>query len=198
MSFRKAEIPIAYNQGLRPRPKISFGPPLSLGYISDSEYLDIQLEKPNDKDVLSRLSEILPEGLRFTAARTTLAHTLSLSEAINVASYQIKLEEDYPKISEVISEFNKKPTLKIIRKTKKKSGEVELKDKIYSLLCEPQKAGCLVKMLLVIGKEGYVKPYEILTCGLGFEEEYLSTLLIKRDGLFIKKESQFLSPLDVV
>jgi len=41
---RRAKISLVYSQGFHPRPKLSFGPPLSLGVGSIAEYLDLEVE----------------------------------------------------------------------------------------------------------------------------------------------------------
>ena len=49
--FRRSGIHIAYTNGYNKRPKMSFGPPLSLGHTSDSEYMDIEVNSPPQKNI---------------------------------------------------------------------------------------------------------------------------------------------------
>ena len=42
---RRARIPVLYSEGFNPHPKFSFAPPLTLGFSSESEYLDMEIEE---------------------------------------------------------------------------------------------------------------------------------------------------------
>lgn len=60
--FNKAEIPVKYSQGFHPRPKMSFGSPISLGTEAFDEMMDFELEYPiSNEEILERLksSEVL-------------------------------------------------------------------------------------------------------------------------------------------
>ena len=42
--IRMTKLPVQYSQGFNPSMKLSFGPPLSLGFTSDAEYVDITFD----------------------------------------------------------------------------------------------------------------------------------------------------------
>ncbi len=42
--LRRVQFPTAYSEGFSPKPKVSFGPALSLGVRADSELLDIEMK----------------------------------------------------------------------------------------------------------------------------------------------------------
>ena len=44
-SFKRVDIKLQYSQGFNPHPKMSFAQPLSLGYDSRGEYLEIETVK---------------------------------------------------------------------------------------------------------------------------------------------------------
>ena len=64
-SFRMARIPVAHSQGHKPRPKIGFGPSLSVGIESVDEYFDIELLRPWMSIYTEELNRVLPGGLRI-------------------------------------------------------------------------------------------------------------------------------------
>ncbi|HHI87557.1 MAG TPA: TIGR03960 family B12-binding radical SAM protein [Candidatus Cloacimonetes bacterium] len=60
---RKSKLPIYYTKGFNRHPKISFGPPLSLGLAGREEFFIISLKNVLEKrEVLEKLDENLPNG----------------------------------------------------------------------------------------------------------------------------------------
>jgi radical SAM-linked protein len=43
--MRRANIDMVYTEGFNPHPKMVFGLPLSVGIISETEYVDIELKE---------------------------------------------------------------------------------------------------------------------------------------------------------
>lgn len=65
--IRRAEVPIWYTEGFNPRPFLTFSLPLSLGYGSVCETVDLKLTEDMSLDeVRERINRCLPEGLRIT------------------------------------------------------------------------------------------------------------------------------------
>src|SRR3712207_4419957 len=83
--FRKVNLPIKYSNGFHPRPKMSFGNPISLGTEAFLEPMDIELEEAlSDAEVLKRLNSV--EILGFYVQKVE-----ELQEKGNIA-------EEYPYI----------------------------------------------------------------------------------------------------
>ena len=66
-TFRRARISVWYTQGFNPHLYIMFPLPLSLGYESECEIMDFNI---NDDDlsageVMERLNAVLPQGVRI-------------------------------------------------------------------------------------------------------------------------------------
>ena len=65
-AIRRAKLPAAYSEGFNPHIKIAFASALSLGVISDAEYMDFELTKPLcQPEVFDRLSKALPLGVKL-------------------------------------------------------------------------------------------------------------------------------------
>lgn len=88
---RRADISLIYSQGFTPRPKIAFGPPLSLGVASLAEYLDLEAEISQEVDISARLNQFLPDGMKIVAQKTIFRKVSSLSASINRLIYQVLL-----------------------------------------------------------------------------------------------------------
>ncbi|MDD3050073.1 MAG: TIGR03960 family B12-binding radical SAM protein, partial [Candidatus Cloacimonetes bacterium] len=58
---RASELPIIYSQGFNPHPRITFGPPLSIGIQGEKEYFDVEISKYyTSEKIESIFSKILP------------------------------------------------------------------------------------------------------------------------------------------
>jgi len=69
--FKKTNLPIKYSNGFHPRPKMSFGNPISLGTEAFGEIMDIELEEElSDAEVLKRLNSAQVLGFRVQEVET--------------------------------------------------------------------------------------------------------------------------------
>jgi radical SAM-linked protein len=197
-AIRRSGISIAYSEGFHPHQKVAFGPPLPLGFISDSEYLDIQLTQPYSDAVLYRLNQALPPGFKFLEAKPILGKSESLSWVINLALYEVELDHPEEEINAKIQSILSQKNLLVKRSYKQGQKEIDLRRHIRKLDCQKEDSKSRVKMLLGLGAEGYARPQEILIYGFGLEEKEILSLLFKRSGLFVKTDSEILTPMDVV
>jgi radical SAM family uncharacterized protein/radical SAM-linked protein len=197
-TIRRSGIPIAYSEGFHPHQKVAFGPPLPLGFISDSEYLDLQLTEPYSPSVLNKLNQALPTGFKFIEAKVILGKSESLSSVINLAGYEVQLDVPPERIDDGIKSLLERENLWIKRVTKEKVKEVDIRRYIYKLDSELLGNMLRLRMYLSLGNEGYARPDEILIYGLGLAEKVVRGLLIKRSGLFVVKDRQLFTPMEVV
>ena len=64
-AIRRGEIDIAYSGGFSPHQIMSFAAPLGVGYYSNGEYLDIEVNSHQGRqDMLDRLNRVMVEGIR--------------------------------------------------------------------------------------------------------------------------------------
>lgn len=94
-TLRRSGLPLAYTQGHHPHLKMSFGPPLPLGYRSRAEVFDLELSRPPEIDLAERLDETLPDGLRVLAYRPILFKTPSLMSQLEGASYRVRFPRTF-------------------------------------------------------------------------------------------------------
>ncbi|MDD5772482.1 MAG: TIGR03936 family radical SAM-associated protein [bacterium] len=93
----RADIPFLYSQGYSPHPKISFGPPLSLGWESETEMMEIELAGKNDwKDLSEKINKNLPEGLMLSEVVFVSKKGL-LNKEIKYIAYRLSLPRDLDK-----------------------------------------------------------------------------------------------------
>ena len=89
-AFRVAQLPLAFSQGFSPRPKVSLGLALGVGYESDAEYLDLELVEPVDLESLPCvLAAALPDGVTVDGVVQLVARAPALQESITSVEYRI-------------------------------------------------------------------------------------------------------------
>jgi radical SAM family uncharacterized protein len=67
--FRRLELPLYYSQGFHPKPDMTFGPALSLGVASLSEFVDVRISADLDVSGLAAaLTSVSADGLIFDGA----------------------------------------------------------------------------------------------------------------------------------
>ena len=197
-TIRRSGIPIAYSEGFHPHQKIAFAPPLPLGFVSDAEYLDIQLTEPYTSTVLSRLNQALPSGFKFLEGKPILGKSDSLSSIINLAFYEVRLEIPLNQTERMIESTLDEKNLWVKRISKQQLKEVDIRRQIMKLECESFDDQVVLKMHLGLGSDGHARPGEILVYGFGLEEGKVAGLLFKRTGLFVVKDKQILTPMEVI
>ncbi len=94
-ALRRSGLPLAFTQGHHPHIRMSFGPPLPLGYRSRSEVFDLELARPPALDLVERLNAVLPDSLRVLASRPILFKTPSLMSQLEGASYRVRFPDGF-------------------------------------------------------------------------------------------------------
>jgi radical SAM-linked protein len=87
-AFRRARLPMAFSQGYHPKPKVSFGPALSVGIESRAELLDLELVGSADPgEVQARLAPELPPGLTLLGVELLDPGAQSIGETLRAMHY---------------------------------------------------------------------------------------------------------------
>ena len=139
-AIRKAGVKIAFSNGYNPHELINIVQPLSLGYESIGEYLEIDTLIPYEPSGLSEsLCQVLPEGIRFTACREEERTSKNLSFYTQRALYEAIFplsEEDALKAD--VAGFLSQDRVLISKRDKKTKQMVEkdIKNWIYSFTVE--------------------------------------------------------------
>jgi len=193
-AIRRAGLPVSYSQGFHPHMKLSFGPPLAMGYISRAEYMDILLDSPFEKNHLKRLNENLPSGLNVTASKLIFTKTDSLTKIINCASYQVKLGNNVENIQKKINDLLERKEITVTRIKKEEPKEFSVGRFLHQLTFNDS----LFEMLLGFTPDGYIRPSEVMTFGLGFSVSESLSLVYNRTGQYFIQGVHKVEPLDLV
>jgi radical SAM-linked protein len=87
--LRRGQVPLVFSQGFNPHPRISFAAPLSVGYSSDAELVDIEIEDNWSPDQLPLIFKTcFPADVAFRRYRV-LASSKSLMSMMRASDYQL-------------------------------------------------------------------------------------------------------------
>ena len=94
--FHRAELPLAYSEGFNPHPKMAVLLPLSVGFESACEYIDVEfLSGVSMLDCLKKLKGKLPIGMDVPEI-TELNETSKKPKEIRYASYEFTFNCPFP------------------------------------------------------------------------------------------------------
>lgn len=169
-AMRRAEIDIAYTEGMSPHMIMSFAQPLGVGLTSDAEYMDVELRTPiTSAEAIERLNRVGVDGIRILSwkqipeDKANKAMTL-----VAAADYELRFRKGYaPKVDwqSQISHFYAQKSIMVVKKTKKGEKELDIRPLIYDMHVN---AGT-VYFKLSAGSEANIKPELVM-------DAYMATL----------------------
>lgn len=129
--FHRAELPIRYSEGFNPHPKMAVLLPLSVGFESSCEYIDVEFrEGVSMLDCLKKLKGKLPLGMEIPQI-TELNETSKKAKEIRYASYEFTFGCDITQ--DALDAFLELPSIEIVKKTKRSEGVADIKSDIMDL-----------------------------------------------------------------
>lgn len=120
-TFRRAKLPLAYSQGFHPQPKIQLACPLPLGFLSEHEILDMDLQQEMPvSDILELLQNKVPPGFQINTITQILADQPSLQVQTIAARYRIEFldDVDYPELEDACQQLLQKSNILRTRRGK--------------------------------------------------------------------------------
>lgn len=151
-AMRRAHLPIAFSEGFNPHPLLTFALPLSVGYTSECEILEIVLsETVSPDEIMERLNAVLPDGVRILSAHVGKSNMKKL----DIAHYEV-----YPeKTPAGILDFLLMNEVFIEKKTKSGIKEVDIRPDIKDIKVGLGK----IEMILSAGSRANLKPEVVIS-----------------------------------
>ncbi|UCF79312.1 MAG: TIGR03960 family B12-binding radical SAM protein [Candidatus Eiseniibacteriota bacterium] len=205
-ALRASGLPVAYSGGFRVRPKVSFGPPLPLGFTSSSEYLDVELASAPEGDPLGAVNRFLPKGIQLIEWGRLAARTPSLTAECVAARYSIRFPEHLVEqtgmsragLLEVLSAgdevLRRKGSVTVQRKSGARPKEVNLSNAVKEWRRIDDELPAVEVLLSIQGKD-LVRPDELVEIVLpeaGLDRRYLS---VERTALYLRSQGGIRIPL---
>jgi radical SAM family uncharacterized protein/radical SAM-linked protein len=172
-ALRRSELPIAYTQGFTPRPLVSFGPPLPVGVDSSGEYLDFQMAHHYSGNIVRDFGPFLPRDIRILETRVINRKSDSLGKIINMAKYEIELNQEI----DITSILKRQEDLNSIYKIDWVSKN---------------------KMTLFLQIAPKIKLFNTIRNLLNLDEKQARTLRIERKDCYSFQNSKMLTPMEVL
>jgi radical SAM-linked protein len=199
-AFRRANMPVEYSQGFNPHPRMSFALAMSVGLTSDGEYGEVIVSEDIDVETfISRMNQVLPNGLEIVSAKICGEGVGSLSAALSKSVYRIRIkvvpETDLAALAEAIESYLALPQILIQKRNKKgKYVEKDIRPFIESIavFADPETDKVNIKMTLIYIEQQCVKPEQILEsinnqkCAVFLIDP---TIEIHREKLLIKADA---------
>ena len=154
-AVRRAGLPAEYSQGFNPHIIMSFASPLSVGYETEGDYLELSLAREMDpRRVKEALNAVLPHELRVLDAHEA-AGTKKLMAQNESAAYRIKIhfknEGDCDKIRNAAEKLR---TAQEYAAKDRKGRELDIRP----LILEIGMDGDEVRLLLKNASDGALNP----------------------------------------
>ncbi|MDH4229454.1 MAG: TIGR03960 family B12-binding radical SAM protein [Nitrospirota bacterium] len=114
---RRSKLPVAISEGHHPRPRLSFGPALSLGVESAAEVLDVILTRPVEPDELcAAFNDSLPDGIVVTGAVEVQSGGRGLALEEMIYAYEVRWKlGPAPDLGARVADLLARPTLPVSR-----------------------------------------------------------------------------------
>ena len=202
-AMRRAGVPVAYSEGFNPHPKISFGSALAVGVEGEKEYVDVELQREMDiGEVLGRLQEQLPKGIRLLEGRVMAPGSKALMAVLNSASYRVRLAMALPitseRLQEALDSWLAQEHVTYSRYSKKGPTEKDIRPLVKSLTGEIKGEEVFLELEVEVGSQGGVRPEEVMRSLRELENLPLDldSIYIKRTGIYVSYQGQSFSPFE--
>ncbi len=193
-ALRRANIPLVYSEGYNPHPRISFGPALSTGFMSEAEYLDLTTFQGAEKTLLDKLQRELPMELELLGQRVLFRRSESLSQQVNFTRYRVEIVEPFDTAQFEMRCFGilQQKELFVERQKKNKIKKVDIRPFIDDI--KPMETGFELSAHIQDGKT--VRVDELLDQLFPGQTVLRQTALVTRMGIWRKYGEYTLSPMD--
>lgn len=144
--FKRGDIRLDYSQGFNPHPKMVFAQPLSLGYTSESEQLEIETKENYAMNVLfDTLGGLLPEGIEIKEIKKMPPYRpnegkASIASKVRAAVFTVEIPVSGEKLqslelSKLCSDFMAQGSITAMKKQKKKKElkEIDIRPMILDM-----------------------------------------------------------------
>lgn len=171
--IKRSEIKLKYSQGFNPHPKLGFAQPLSLGYESICEILEIEtVPEYETADIISRLQERMPEGIDILDCIKLSDEGKTIASAVYEAEYLImipvkageKIQEDIEKLYLSQDEIH---AMKKQKKTKTLK-EIDIKPMIRDISINSGNDNLFMNLKCDCGSDSNLSPELVIASFLEF------------------------------
>jgi radical SAM-linked protein len=191
-TLRRARVAMVYSSGFNPHPRMAFGPPLTTGYRSEAEYLDLHYYAGDDENLAERLAAALPDGLTLLDVKPLFSKHRNLTDVINRADYIVEMPASVE--PDKLAALLQQTAIPVLRS---KEGEPGKTVDIRPYMAEAEVQDRRLRLVTRIEQGKTVRVNEILTLLLDGHDELVKRCLVTRTGLYIQFGDLIVTPMDV-
>lgn len=152
-ALRRAHLPVWYTEGFSPRISMNFAVPLSLGFESPRESMDIRLLEDVEKDdLLQRLNAGLPEDIRAF----DVTEPVMVVNDVAFAEYRLTFTGEG--VYDALQKLLDQPEIIVMKHSKKGDKPVDIRPHFADIVPQPTENGCEVICALPAGNFGGINP----------------------------------------
>ena len=155
--IRRGKINVWFTEGFHQHPYVNFALPLSLGFESESEAVDMRInDDMTNEEIMARLSDVAPDGMEITA----VCNPIKKFSEIAYADFYIVIKGECQK---ELDDFLSQPQI-IVEKTTKKGGikQIDLKEKIVKYSVSAENGDTALLITLPAGTQENINPNLVL------------------------------------
>lgn len=162
-ALRAAGVPMAYSQGFSPHPRISWIGAAPTGAASEAEYVEIQLVRRLDPELVRReLDAALPEGLDVLAAQESDGG--SLADRVDVSRWTIELPGvSAGALADAAAALMAASEVPVEKPTKDGRRTIDARAALISAVAEGSADGCGILSAVVRQVTPAVRPDDVLS-----------------------------------
>lgn len=183
-AIRRAGIDVTYSGGFSPHQIMSFAQPLGVGYYSNGEYLDLEINSHQGReDMMNRLNQAMVNGVEIKNIVLLKEDAKNAMASVAAAAYTVEWKEGYSvpaDLKENCEKFYASEKIEVTKQTKKSTQIMDLKPGIYEL-----KGGeNFVFMLVDASSSGNIKPtllIEALSQFMGMEFDPMAVQITREE-----------------
>lgn len=186
-AIRRSKVPIWYTEGFNPHPYINFALPLSLGFESECEAVDMRITQDGMPlpDIKNALAAQMPDGIEII----DVTEPENKFSAISFAAFEIILSGI---TADDFSDFIGSDSIICDKKTKKgKIKEIDIKTMIKSADVQTNDQNIVINVILSAGTENNLNPTLLIGAAEKYTSKSVTVLGITRKALFLSDMTKF-------
>ncbi len=187
----RAKIPVKHSEGFNPHPYLSIALPLSLGYTSECEFMDIVvLNDMGTTEIVDKLNSVMPEGLVAIEAYEDGSKVGNISASKYSVTFEYDLGVPTEAGAAVMELFAGKPIM-LIKKSKSGEKEVDIRSFIKSINITSNENNIIIDACLSAGNDNLNPEYLFRAVEKYLPEFTPDFVKYHRTGIFDKNLKEF-------
>lgn len=199
-SLRRTGLPVMLSEGFNPHPRLSFAMPLSVGHTGGGEFFEVDLRDEIEEEEFKRVfNEFAPLGIRVLEVKKVVEKQESMSSVINSGKYLLDFNNvESSLLQKAIDEILGKEEIIILKKSKRKIKETDIRSYIYDIvMVEVRNGKCVLEASIAQGGTKNLRVQDLLNLfsiqGIPIEE-----VSIEREGLYVKQNDKYFDLIEIL